>query len=332
MKVPLRDLPNRLTSGLPSVVLVESDEPLLSMDACDLIRSAVLELGFERQVIDAGPGFNSNQLMEARNELSLFATETLIELRFAKPKLDAKTVKALLFYLEDPPPEKRLVIQIPALGKDERKKAWVNKVDQLGWVVSIPKVGLDGFDKFLREELNRVRVRLDDEARELLRFRVEGNTLAARQEVEKLTLFAGDQPMTAQELASITGESARYTVFDLIDNCLRGDIQRVAHICRTLEAEGVSPLEIMGLLNFTLEGLSILTRSPNDWRTARVFNTRSQDNYRLALRRINQKSLLPILQQASRVDRAIKGQSPTPAWLSLTQLALKLAGANIPAS
>ena len=333
MKVTRDQIANRLQQdGLPPVILIESNETLLSIEASDLIRHDALARGYERQVMDAGPGFSGAELIEARSELSLFATETLIELRIHKDKLDAKTAKALAFYLEDPPPEKRLVIQMPALHRDERKKAWVKQVDKIGWSIGIPTITLDGFDKWLRGELNQARVRLDDEAKELLLAGVEGNALAARQEVNKLKLFAGDeQAMTAQQVAEITSESARYTVFDLVDNCLAGQIEKVVQICATLEAEGVEPLSVMGMMHRTLENLMVLTKNPNDWQAARVFG-RSQDKYRLALRRLNEKSLLPLLQQASRVDRACKGQSNTAPWLSLTQLALRLAGARTPAT
>ncbi|MGB0965961.1 MAG: DNA polymerase III subunit delta [Litorivicinus sp.] len=335
MKVQADQLEGQLARGIPAVTLIEGDETLLVIESGDLIRQHALELGYERQVMDAGPSFNWGELIQARSDLSLFATETLLELRLPKGRLDAKAVKALDYYLQDPPPEKRLVIQCPGLERGEANKAWVKQVNQLGWWISAPKFDLSKFPNWVRGELNRRRIRLDEDAFQLLIERVEGNALAAKQEVEKLALFAGDEPMSADEVAQISAESAKYTVFNLTDACLYGRIEKVIHICKTLEAEGAEPIAIMGMMNNTLEKLSkILDHSGGQaaaFSHAKVFG-RSESAFKSALSRINRNTLIALHQQASRTDRAIKGQSKTPAWLSLTQLALRLAGARTPAS
>lgn len=335
MKVDAGQLERNLAQGLPPVILIEGDESLLAIRAGDTIRQHALSLGFERRVLDAGAGFNWGELMEARTDLSLFATETLIELRLPKGKLDAKATKALQFYLEDPPPEKRLVIQCPGLERGEANKAWVKQINQVGWWISAAKISLARFPNWLRQELNQHRIRVDAEGFDLLLARVEGNALAAQQEIDKLSLFADEAEMSADQILKISAQSARYTVFDLIDACLLGNVDKTVQICTTLEAEGAEPVQLMGMINSTLEKLTVILEHPGGqsaaFAAAKVFG-RNEGNFKAALRRINQTRLLTLHQQALRVDRAIKGQSKTPAWLSFTQLALRIAGAPTPAS
>ncbi len=336
MRIKPQDIELHLTSGLPAVTLVEGEESLLAIEAGDTLRHHALELGYERRTLDVGAGFNWGELMEARSDLSLFATDTLLELRLAKGKLDAKAIKALMYYLEDPPPEKRLVILSPGLERGENNKAWVKQIDQMGWWVSAPKMFEKQFKNWIRDELNKRRLRLAPEGLELLTGLVEGNALAAKQEIEKLGLFATDEPMSAEQVAHVISDNARYTVFDLINACLLGNVPKTIRVCETLEAEGAEPIALMGMINRTLDQLTKImdnggNTSDQALSSAGVFGA-GKDGIKAAMRRLNPNSLLALHQQASRTDRAIKGQSKTPAWLSLTQLALRIAGARTPAS
>lgn len=330
MKFAPEDLERNLAMGLPPVTLIEGDETLLTLEAADKIRALALTHGFEREVLDVGPGFNWARVMEARTELSLFAQDSLLELRMPKSKLDVKADKALSYYLEDPPPQKKLIIQCPKVEiRAKRVPKWVQAIDQAGWWISCPLIYADKFGNWLRGELNQARVQLTPEAFELLLSRVEGNALAARQEVQKLSLFQGEQPLTVDEIAQISAESARYSIFDLIDACLSGNAQRTAQICQTLEAEGAEAMAVASMLYRTIEQLNL--GADLGWDKARVPGFK-QRVFKACLNRHKKAGLVALNQQALRADRAIKGQSPTPKWLSVTQLALKLASAGALAS
>ncbi|QGG81035.1 DNA polymerase III subunit delta [Litorivicinus lipolyticus] len=335
MKIRPDQLPKQLAQGLAPVIMVEGEETLLCIEAADRVRAAARAAGYEREVLDAGPGFDWGQLIEARSGLSLFATLTLLELRLVKGKLDAKAEKALTFYLDDPSPEKCLLITAPKLEPSQTKKGWFKQVEQQGWHVSCAKIYSDKFGAWLKGELRNQGVALTDEGFDALMLRVEGNALAARQEIQKLHLFFQGQPMSDLDVAKITAESARYTVFELTDACLDGKVAKVDHILSVLEAEGAAPLGILRLIARDLSMLTDIQSHPNGIRAgAQSAPTIANKRPKLerAANRLSANALLSLNQQALRVDRAVKGQNKTPAWLSLSQLALKIAGARTPAS
>lgn len=193
MKLRPGELTGRLKGPLPTVILIEGEETLLCIESQDKVRAAARAQGFtEREVYDTGPGFDPATLMQARSGLSLFSEKTLIELRHAKPKLDAKIEKALAFYLDGAPDDKCLVISAPKLDKGEKKKNWFKQLSSLGWHVECAKIYPEQYAGWLRSELKQAQIQVTDDGLSALLMRVEGNALAARQEIEKLKLFAGD--------------------------------------------------------------------------------------------------------------------------------------------
>ena len=335
MKISPEKLPEQLRGSLPAVVLVEGEETLLRIESTDRIRAAATAAGYEREVLDAGPVFDWGRLAQARSGMSLFATTTLVELRLAKGKLDARAEAALNHYLDDPSPEKCLLVSAPKLDKGQNNKAWYKRIASDGWVVSCPKIYADKFGKWLAGEVRNQGLGLTREGFDALLLRVEGNPLAARQEIQKLFLFFDGQPLSDADVARITAESARYTVFDLSEAALNGQVDKVSRILATLESEGADAFGVLRLIARDVALLADIKSHPGGLRAGvAAIQTYPMQRDRLAgaAKRLSDNAVLALSQQALRVDRSIKGQNTTPAWLSLSQLALKIAGARTPAS
>ena len=334
MKLKPSDLKARLNSPLPPVILIEGEETLLCIESQDQVRATAKQQGFtEREVHDAGPGFDTGVLIEARGGMSLFADKTLIELRLAKPKVDAKIEKALTFYLDGAPEDKCLLITAPKLERGEARKNWFKQASSLGWHVECTKIYANQFGSWLQSEVSNAGLRLQRDAFEMLVMRVEGNALAARQEIQKLQLFATDQAMNADEVNRICANSARYGVFDLTDACLAGNVAKVRSMLKVIEAEGSDVLGLLRLISNDIGALNKAFQHPsglNAGLSAVGGFANKQKLLRQAGSRMNARQLVSLNQLALKVDQAAKGQSKTPAWLLLNQLALNLAGAHTP--
>jgi DNA polymerase-3 subunit delta len=321
-------LPAALSRGLKSIYLVSGDEPLLVAEAADAIRAAAKAAGYaERTVFFVERGFAWEELRHASQSLSLFADKRLLELRMPSGKPD-KGADQLAALAQSPPPDIVSLILTGKLDKKAADAAWVRAVDQHGAWIPIWPVGTAALPGWLRARAKLMRVDLDADAAELIVERVEGNLLAAKQELEKLSLLADGGRIDAALVLRSVGDSARYDVFQLADAAAAGDATRALRVLLGLKSEGVEPTLILWALVREIRGL---------WQARERSRLRSAargSGWNLAatpgpqaLARLQGLPLARLLAQAARVDRIIKGMAPGEPWSALTGLAGGLAGA-----
>jgi DNA polymerase-3 subunit delta len=324
-------LPAALSAGLKAVYLVSGDEPLLVGEAADAIRSAVRAAGYtERKVYFIERGFDWDELRAETQALSLFAERRLVELRLPTGKPD-KGAAQLAALAVSPPPDVVTLVVTGKLDKKAGEAAWVQAFAQHGHTVGIWPIKTEALPAWLAARAGRSGMTLEPGAAALIAERVEGNLLAAAQEVEKLALLAPDGRIGRELVLASVGDSARYDVFQLAEAAAAGDAARALRILLGLKSEGVEPTLILWAIVRELRGL-FQARERQRLRTAPRFTGWNQASTpsAAALARLRILPLADLLREASMTDRIVKGLASGDAWTALTGLTAGLAGALQP--
>lgn len=322
-----------LAGALAPVYLVSGDEPLQHGECCDAIRAAARDAGHStREVLEVGGSFDWNQLTAEAAALSLFAEKKVIDLRIPGGKPGAEGSRALTTYCDNPPPDTLLLVSLPKLDRQQQNAKWFTAIDRLGVTIQVWPIEPARLPAWIEKRLTQAGMVPTREAVRLLADRVEGNLLAARQEIEKLLLLHGPGPLDADQLATAVADSARYDVFELVDSALRGDGARVLHILDGLRAEGIAPAVVLWALHREARALATMSAdiakgmSPDQAISrARVFSKRVM-LVQQALTRLRTPQWLQLLDLCQQTDAAIKGVGEIQPWDRLTDIVLRLSG------
>ncbi|MEE4249436.1 MAG: DNA polymerase III subunit delta [Alcanivoracaceae bacterium] len=334
MRLYPEKLAGQLKLQLLPVYLVSGDEPLLVQECCDQIRHAAREAGCtDREVIDVGaPGFKWADIVASAASMSLFAERKLVELRLPTGKPGAEGSKALLEYLTvSGSGEDILLIVSGKIDKQSTNSKWYKALDTAGVTVQVWPVEAKDLPRWLQQRVHNAGMSIDNDALQLLCDRVEGNLLAAVQEVEKLKLLAADGQITADTVTRSVSDNARYNLFAMTDNALRGDTAASLKMLHGLRSEGTEPtIALWALLREirTLHQARTAVDSGQNPQQAlsalRVWKNR-MGLMQAALARHSAGSLAGLLDQAMRVDGSIKGYAGGRPWDTLDALVVTLA-------
>ncbi|RMI03266.1 DNA polymerase III subunit delta [Stutzerimonas nitrititolerans] len=340
MKLPPAQLGKHLQGSLAPVYVVSGDEHLLCQEACDAIRAACRQQAFsERQVLSVESGFDWGQLLEAGANLSLFAERRLLELRIPSGKPGDKGAAALLHYLARPAEDTVLLISLPKLDGSTQKTKWAKALIDGKDVQFLQVWPVDAaqLPQWIRQRLSQAGLAADQEALELIAARVEGNLLAAAQEIEKLKLLAEDGRVTADTVQAAVADSARYDVFGLIDAALQGHPEHSLRMLEGLRGEGIEAPVILWALARELRLLANIAQQyaqgvplerafsqarPPVWDKRRPLVSK-------ALQRHDVAGWQRLLMAAQLIDEQIKGQAEGDPWIGLSNLCLQLSGRRI---
>lgn len=341
MKISPAQLAKQLKGQLAPVYVVSGDDPLLCQEAADAIRRTARAQGFgERQVFNAEAGFDWGLLYEAGASLSLFAEKRLLELRIPNGKPGDKGAAAILEYLRRPAEDSLLLISLPRLDASGQKSKWAKALldgPQVQFVQIWP-VDAQHLPQWIRQRLAQAGLSASQEAVELIAARVEGNLLAAAQEVEKLKLLAESNQLDVDTVQAAVADSARFDVFGLIDCALRGEAAHALRMLDGLRGEGVETPVILWALARELRLLAGLAQQygqgvplerafaqarPPVWEKRRPLLAK-------ALQRHPSGRWNELLLEAQQIDAQIKGQAEGDPWNGLAQLALGIAGQRLP--
>ena len=341
MKLNPAQLAKHLNGSLAAVYAISGDEPLLCQEAGDAIRSAARQQGFgERQVFSVETSFDWGLLYEAGASLSLFAEKRLIELRIPSGKPGDKGAAALLDYLSRPAEDTLLLITLPKLDGNSQKTKWAKALidGPAAQFIQIWPVDAQQLPNWVRQRLAQAGLTASPHAVEMICARVEGNLLAAAQEIEKLKLLAEGNQIDAETVQAAVADSARFDVFGLIDAALNGEAAHTLRILDGLRGEGVEAPVILWALARELRQLATLAWQyeqgiplerafsqcrPPVWDKRRPLISR-------ALQRHSAERWGHLLLDAQRIDAQIKGQAPGSAWNGLASLSLAMAGKRLP--
>lgn len=332
MNVRPDQLQSVINKSLYPVYMVSGDEPLQQMESLDLIRSYLREQEFsEREVLDVDAQFDWQRLMDEAASMSLFATRRIVELRLPTGKPGRQGSQALKDYLERPPEDTVLIVNAGKVDGSAKKSAWFKAIDQSGVVVQCWPVPVDRLSGWLSQRFKMRDMDADVDVLNYISQHVEGNLLAADQEIEKLYLLLGPGKITYADVAEAVTSQSRYSVFELVDMLLTGNQQRVIKILAGLKAEGVVPV----VVNWALaKDIRLLEQVSQDVSSADFMLKRSGvwqsriTMFRSCLSRHTQRSFQLMLKRCSYIDAASKGMIDTNVWDDIESLCVRLAGSS----
>jgi len=321
-----------LSRGLAPLAWVHGDEPLLALEAADLIRAAARRLGaVERVVFEGGRNFRPEALAAEADSLSLFGEGKLLELRL--PNRPGKELgQALAPIVQRLPETVRLLVSSPKLDRATMETAWFTSIERHSLVVAIQPVSRQQLPRWIAARLVSGGQRADAQLLEFIAERVEGNLLAAHQEVLKLGLLFPPGDLPVEDTRAAVLNVARYGAFDLVEPMLAGDPARVLRTLEGLRAEGeAGPLVLWSIADTTrtllrLHEAQAAGRSiAAEMRAARVFAPRDR-LFDAAIRRLRTSILRRTLQRIALADRMMKGLLSGDGWKELESVALEIAG------
>ena len=333
MRLRPEELPRALQKQLLPIYVVSGDEPLLVQEASDLIRKHAREQGCtDREVIDASPkNFDWQEILGSATSMSLFSERKLVEIRLPSGKPGAAGSKALCAYVELAGPDDVLLLVAGKIDKQSMNSKWIKTLEKTGAVIQIWPIGARDLPRWLQQRIATADMSIDSDALALLSDRVEGNLLAAVQEVEKLKLLTTDSHITAQNVVEAVSDNARYNLFEMVDSALRGDTKSSLRMLHGLRAEGTDATVALWALTREIRTLQLVQADCNRGqnvqqalRAQRVWNNRMQ-LMQSACTRHNTDSLTNILELAAVADGSIKGFADGKPWDNLESLILKLA-------
>jgi DNA polymerase-3 subunit delta len=324
MKLGTRQLEANLKKGLAPLYVVHGAEALLALEAADRIRDAARKSGCgEREIFFAEPGVDWARLGASAANMSLFASKRLVEIRIPTGKPGTEGARAIEAYCARLPDDAVTLVLLPELEWQQLKTKWFEAVEGAGVVIEAKPVTRDELPDWLAERLARQGQRASVETLEWLAERVEGNLLAARQEIEKLALLLPPGEISLARIREAVTDVSRFDRDTLLEAIHAGDASRVARVVDSLEAEG----EPLPLLLWTLaEELRLLMAIAAGQRPRRFLPPERMEALNRTAKRHGAASFDRELLRAHRIDRMIKGVETGDPWDSIIELALGIAG------
>jgi DNA polymerase-3 subunit delta len=263
--------------------------------------------------------------------LSLFAERRIIELRLPTGKPGREGSQAIVDLIEQTGNDLMLIVVAPKLDRGGQSSKWAKALESAGVILTIWPIGLRELPGWIAERMRRVGLQPDHDAIAMIADRVEGNLLAAGQEIEKLRLLHGEGKVTADDVSSAVANSSRFDVFKLVDAALAGDSKRALKVLAGLQAEGVEPVIIVWALTRELRTLAKLAELiaggmdlANGMQKAGVWRNR-QSLVRACVARHQSRDFHRLLKATGTADQAAKGQQQTDPWQVITAIVLELA-------
>ncbi|RDJ00045.1 DNA polymerase III subunit delta [Dyella solisilvae] len=308
-------------------VYLLAGEELLVLEAADALRAQARKLGYaEREVLDVGNHFDWDDLARAAAGMSLFATRRLLDLRLPTGRPGTEGAKAINEFCANPPPDVTLLITATEWSS-KHEGAWTRNLDAAGALVVFNAPRPNEWAAWIGARLASRGLSATPDAAALLAERVEGNLLAAAQEIDKLVVLHGQGKIDAQEMENLVADSARYDAFKLTDAAFAGEGGRALRILHGLHAEGDELIALMGWLVNQLQ-LALRLANARDFaaqaRAERLWPAREQ-LFRKALRRAPREHWLQCLARAARIDRMAKGREQGDPWLEAERLIAAIA-------
>jgi len=333
MRINTDQVARTLERALPQAWLIAGDEVLLTGEAADLVRARARRDGFTgRELFVMDRGFDWSEVSAAGRSLSLFAERRILEIRMPTARPGKEGGAALAALAADPGPDNLVLVITARPEKEAWSSAWLKAFEKHGVFVQSWPVEAAKLPAWVAQRGAKLGLRFEPGAAELLAERVEGNLLAAQQELEKLALAlpAGGGQVTTDAVQSAVANSARYDVFQLGEAALAGDAARSLRILEGLRAEGEEAPYVLWALCRELRALADVRNG-----VARKTWGPAADRHAAlvagAAKRTARQPLGPWFAAAARIDRQVKGQASGEPWTGLAALVAAMAGAKTPA-
>lgn len=343
MQVAANQLEAQLQRGLKSLYTLHGDEPLLVQEAADAIRAAARAQGYTERTSHtvAGAHFDWSEVLAAGGSLSLFAERQIVEIRIpsGKPGKDGSVALQQLAEASQGNDSTLTLVMLPRLDKMTKTGAWFGALESFGVTVQLDPVERNALPQWIAQRLaaQGQRVVAGEEGQRTLQFfadRVEGNLLAAHQEIQKLALLHPAGELTFEQVEGAVLNVARYDVFKLSEAVLAGQAARVQRMLDGLRAEGEAEVLVHYALAEDIRALKRVKDAvtqgrplPMALREQRIWGLKER-LFERVLPRLTETALANLLHAAHQVDGIVKGLKqpdwPADGWQALHRLAMQL--------
>ncbi len=332
MRLAPTQLEAHLKQGLQALYVLAGDEPLAQRECLDAIRSAARAQGYdERTSLTAERNFNWQQIQNYGQSISLFASRRLLELNIPSGKPGVDGGKALQALAAKALPDTTVVIILPTLEREAKNSAWFNALETQAQTITLNEVDATNLPKWIANRLAQQGQHTSTQTLEFLAHQVEGNLLAANQEIQKLGLLYPQGELAGETVREAVLNVSRYDAFQLGEAVLQGDAERTVRILQGLQDEGENAVAVMNPLMWVLRPLVRIKQAEmrgeninNAMSNARIYGDR-QMLVKRALGRLSLRQLEAALQKLADIDRTAKGVMPGDAWLEISRLCFGLA-------
>ena len=339
MRLSSEQLASQLAREIKPLYTVFGDEPLLALEAGDCLRAAARAGGYdEREVLTADASFKWPQLVMAAHSQSLFASRKLLDLRIPNGKPGIEGGAALQAFCAALPADTVTLVTLPALDWRAQKAGWFEALERAGVMVEARAVPRKAVPQWLSARLKAQGQEADAEALAFVADRVEGNLMAAFQEVQKLGLLFPPGPISFEQMREAVLDVARYDVFNLGIAMIEGDAVRLTRMLEGLQGEGAAPPMALWSLSEEIRAIGRVLAAAESgrplntvWRDAKVWGVPHQTAMQQNLSRFSKLQITQGLRHAAAIDRMVKGLAKGDVWDELLQLAMRFARKRITA-
>ncbi len=339
MRLSSEQLASQLAREIKPLYTVFGDEPLLALEAGDCLRAAARAGGYdEREVLTADASFKWPQLVMAAHSQSLFASRKLLDLRIPNGKPGVEGGAALQAFCAALPADTVTLVTLPALDWRAQKAGWFEALERAGVLVEARAVPRKAVPQWLSARLKAQGQEADAEALAFVADRVEGNLMAAFQEVQKLGLLFPPGPISFEQMREAVLDVARYDVFNLGIAMIEGDAVRLTRMLEGLQGEGAAPPMALWSLSEEIRAIGRVLAAAESgrplntvWRDAKVWGVPHQTAMQQNLSRFSKSQITQGLRHAAAIDRMVKGLAKGDVWDELLQLAMRFSRKRIAA-
>lgn len=332
MKLASSQLHSHLTKQLAPIYVVSGDDPLLVQESLDLIRNAANKADFSERIriavestVDWAPQFYSST-----RSLSLFSAKRLLELDLTHVKLNTASSKTLQDYAKNLPENTLLLIRIHKLDNKAEQSSWYKALDTVGVMIPVWPITMEQLPAWISQRAKKLNLAMTNTAAESLAILVEGNLVAAAQELEKIRLLQITDTIDQSTIETIVTDNAHFDIFTLVDSALLGNNKRCLRILNSLAAENTEPTLILWALTRELRLMADIAKQVRQGTTLstlfpkfRIWEKR-QSSVRAFLQRHPQESCWKLLANAAQIDRMIKGAEYGNVWIALKQFVVTM--------
>jgi DNA polymerase-3 subunit delta len=319
-----------LQRGLAPVYLIAGEEPLLLQECCDLVRQVAKANGYlEREILQVERGFDWSELQGAAAP-SLFASRKIIDLRLRTGKPGRDGAKVLTEWAEAPDPDMVLLVSCEQWDTGSRKSKWAASLEKAGQRVDVWPIEAQELPGWLEQRMRQQGMQPEPEVVSILADRLEGNLLAARQEIDRLALLKGAGVITVDDVLNVVADSSRFDAFALAEHMLVGNLHEGLRVAAGLKRMDTPlPMLLGALLRElkTIEAFRLAMRGGEQesvaFRRLNVWYNR-QNTVRSAARRLHTRKLFAAFNMLSLIDRQSKGRASGDPWQSIDTLLLEL--------
>lgn len=332
MQLVQAQLQQHLNKTLSPIYVLMGDEPLGQSECLDAIRQAARKDGAEERtnfIIERN--FNWQSIQQFGQALSLFASKRMLEISIPNGKPGVEGGKALAALAENIIPDTTTIIILPTLAREVKKSIWFSKLQSAATVIELNDIAPTQLPQWIAKRLAQQNQSADNASLEFMAHQVEGNLLAAHQEIQKLGLLYPEGEISAEDIQAGVLNVSRYDAFKLGEAVLAGNPERTSRILQGLQDEGEQPVAVMNPLIWVLRPLVRVKRAQANGESinsamtsARIYGNRQQQT-KDALSRLSLPQLEAALQKLCDIDRIAKGIMIGDAWLELSRLCFGLA-------